>query len=529
MNNRCILSLVIMTLLVPLAAANHVQNANVSGATFSVQFDHDGDNEWWVEVLTKASMGDSVVAMEARPESSHFRGLQQKAQVDGWTKWGPETSFRIPSGDRVMFRAHVLDGPTSAVTTIDSCWFTHPAGVEQCTASPPPPPPGGFDATFTSVRGNEWWVQANVATNGPAITKVDVTLDRGQTFRPLSKQSWGATAWAASYHIVQGTIVQMRATASDGQSELSSCRQWIPPSNTDATIVQCGSTPPPPPDKFDATFSNVRGNEYWMEAVIKANEEVHGVFVYFDCDPNFEPHDMSYHANWGKWALGVRIPAGTRVTMVAFGDHGTDASQGYIWPKATPTSGCPPPPDWPKEGSFADYDLFNDVSGGGASESLRARLHLEFHFAPGEDFGFWTGTCTGTYTHRAADGTVTTQQWTAPSNGYPPVMTRTPRAGMQQPNLLTLPAVEHVDDDCAPDGFQDFTSTVMGTKTVATRGFGTMTLWYTDENDGGAGSEEREIQWETDVGLVIHWERSGRMSGMAQFGGDLIRTDAPLR
>src|SRR5687767_5098 len=91
-------------------------------------------------------------------------------------------------------------------------------------------------------------------------------------------------AWAVSTRIVQGTVVQMRATATDAQTDMSSCRQWIPASNTDATLVACGTTTNPQPTTFDASFSGVKGNEYWVEAVIKANREIYGVFVYFgDC------------------------------------------------------------------------------------------------------------------------------------------------------------------------------------------------------------------------------------------------------
>ncbi|MCA1810850.1 MAG: hypothetical protein LC623_02430 [Halobacteriales archaeon] len=202
------------------------------------------------------------------------------------------------------------------------------------TVQPPPPPPPGFDATFTSVRGNEWWVQANVATSGGTLSKVDVSLNGG-AWMPLAKQSWGG--WAASYHITQGTIVQLRATSSTGATDLSSCRQWIPPPNTDATIVQCGSAPPPPPPGFDATFSGVKGNEWWVQANVAANQPLAGVDARVNCG-TWVPLTLQ---SWGGWAKSFHVPNGAKVDFRARSTGGaTDLSGGYIWPNATPTSAC---------------------------------------------------------------------------------------------------------------------------------------------------------------------------------------------
>jgi hypothetical protein len=193
----------------------------------------------------------------------------------------------------------------------------------------------GFDATFTGVRGNEWWVQAMVNGNGATVGSVDVRLNGGD-WKPLAKQSWGG--WAASYRIVQGTIVQLRATSTAGGTDLSDCYRWIPPSNTDATKVACPTDPDP--DTFDATFTNVKGNEWWAEVVVKANAPVNVVFAYIgSCST--EPADMTFRADWGKWVLGnTRIPPGTKVVFEAHGEGGSERSGGYIWPDATPTTGC---------------------------------------------------------------------------------------------------------------------------------------------------------------------------------------------
>jgi hypothetical protein len=196
------------------------------------------------------------------------------------------------------------------------------------TGSPPPPE---FDATFTGVRGNEWWVQANVAASGGTLAKVDVRLNGGE-WKPLAKQSWGG--WAASYRIVQGTVVQLRATATSGATDLSDCYQWIPPSGQDAAKVSCTSPPPP---GFDATFSGAKGNQWWVQVNVAANQPLAGVDARVNCGSWVALTLQS----WGGWAKSFHVPDGSKVDFRARSTTGaTDTSGGYIWPAATPTSGC---------------------------------------------------------------------------------------------------------------------------------------------------------------------------------------------
>ena len=133
--------------------------------------------------------------------------------------------------------------------------------------------------------------------------------------------------------------MQLRATSTTGAADLSACYKWIPPSGQDAQRVPCPTGPTP--GTFDASYSNVKGNEYWVEVVVTANQPVAGVFAYIgDC--NRDPADMTYRADWGKWVLGnTRVPTGTKVVFEAYSTQGgSDRSGGYIWPYATPTSGC---------------------------------------------------------------------------------------------------------------------------------------------------------------------------------------------
>jgi hypothetical protein len=313
---------------VPFAGANHPQPIHDT----VVVFDHLKGNEWWVEAKVTSSNPDyPVQSVEARVVGSGTGGTMgtgwHHLHLNQWGVWAG--SFHIPPGSLVEFLAY-QSGGMSSVWEQQSCPFTHPAGVEQC-------PGGAFDAAFTGVRGNEWWVQANVATNGPAVQRVDVSVDQG-AWRPLARQSWGPTAWAASYHIPDGSVVRLRATATDGQVDLSSCRQWVPPSGQDAALVDCSAS-----GGFDATFSHVRGNNWWAEAVITANRPINAVLLYIDCGADGkDPADMSYRADWGKWVLGdTFIPTGSKVTLFAIGEGGDETSGGYVWPEGTPTSGCP--------------------------------------------------------------------------------------------------------------------------------------------------------------------------------------------
>lgn len=292
-----------------------------------ISFTNPSGNTGWVQ--TNLYSSTPVIAVEAQVNGGAWKSLTQQA----WCDWA--AAIDAPTGSSVRFRGFFPD-----FTSYTSEAMVWPPGTPP---PPPPPPPPGFDATFTGVRGNEWWVQAQVSATGGTIAKVDVRMNGG-AWKPVAKQSWG---WGSSYHITQGTIVQLRATSGTGATDLSDCYKWLPPANADATKVTCPGTtpppppPPPPPGDFDATFSNVKGNEWWAEVVITANAPVNAVFVYFgDCSA--EPADMSYRADWGKWVLGnTRIPAGTKVVFEAHGGSGSERSGGYVWPNATPTSSCP--------------------------------------------------------------------------------------------------------------------------------------------------------------------------------------------
>jgi hypothetical protein len=185
---------------------------------------------------------------------------------------------------------------------------------------------GTFDATFTGVRGNEWWVQAQVAGNGHTVASVDVRLNGG-AWQPVAKQSWG---WGASYHIAQGTIVQLRATSAGGATDLSSCHRWIPAANTDAAVVTCGGTTTTTGGTFSATFApKAVGNDWWVEVDVSANQPIATV----EAKVNSGAYTALAKQSWGSWAKSMNVPNGSQVTFRATSTGGATAtSQPVAWP-----------------------------------------------------------------------------------------------------------------------------------------------------------------------------------------------------
>ncbi|HEX2065303.1 MAG TPA: hypothetical protein VHI93_00685, partial [Candidatus Thermoplasmatota archaeon] len=265
------------TLLAALLApvqANHVQS---SGGKV-VAFDHKTGNQWWVELL----LGGPDAATVAKAEAMDTGGAWVPLQKKSWGAWA--ASFRIEPGHLVKFRASWSSG-----AAVESCWFTHPAGAEQCSA---PPPPGGFGVSFSNVKGNEWWVEAKAAGSKP-IAQVDARADGG-TWHPLSLRSWGA--WAASFHIPPGSHVQLRARATDGTYGFAP-NGW----------VWTSAAPwPPASQAFDARFENVKGNPGWVQVNVYAapNWGLQGVSFRVDAGPWTPMARQSY----GDWTAKPAVP-----------------------------------------------------------------------------------------------------------------------------------------------------------------------------------------------------------------------------
>ena len=219
------------------ADANHTQT--VSGKT--IVFDHKtGGNQYWVEVALSGASASSVSGVQVQTTQGATFGVWQTMTKNQWGAW--QASFEIRSGDEVRFRASWSDG-----VQVTSCWFSHPGSVERCASDP-------FNADFWLVKGNEWWVQTDVTSSGGKVGAMDVRLNGG-TWKPLDKQSW-TNGRGKSYHIVEGTVVQLRATSTLRATELSNCYKWIAlqTGGQNAAAIPCTSS------AFDAKSASVSGN-----------------------------------------------------------------------------------------------------------------------------------------------------------------------------------------------------------------------------------------------------------------------------
>jgi hypothetical protein len=482
---------------VPPTFADHSQPAQGS----AIVFDHKTGNEWWVEVILTGGASGSASSVQAMDTGGAWTPLTKRS----WGAWA--ASFHIEPGHLVKFRASWSGG-----ASVDSCWFTHPAGVEQCgttsTSTTTTTGSGTFNAPFTGFRGNEWWVQAKVGTDGPAIAKVDVRIAPDGAWKPLTKQTWGTSppSWAASYHFPQGSILQMRATATDGRTDLSSCRQWIPSSGQDAAIVACPGTEPP---AFDATWSNVKGNQYWVEAVVKANAPVQMVLLMIDCDTQHDPGDMVYRADWGKWVIGNQdIPSGSVITMMAYSSSGAmDTSATYLWPQATVTKACPE--YWPQDGSTADVRFRDqlrayDEQGGETLTIWDGLVHTEWHAGQWIDENtfdgnaYWDGTCEQLVSRRAPNGV-----WTNTTQTFD--WDRAPPMGVVPGQTGATVDVEMVGGGCQLETVQ---STVLGRerRTFTLRDSDGDPIPVNAYHAGVSSTGGFEDYWyDTRLGLMLDW------------------------
>ncbi len=179
-------------------------------APTAATFDSRNGNEWWVQVrVTDAD----PTRVQAKDTGDPWKELELK----DWGDWA--RSFHVEPGNDVRFRA-MVDGEW-----LVSCWFTHPAGKapdggETCTAGTPTP--SDFDASFDTPGGNEWWVEVYVDGNEP-LAGVEARDDGGQ-WVALEKKDWGA--WAKSFHVEDGSIVEFRATSTDGDRDISQGYWW---------------------------------------------------------------------------------------------------------------------------------------------------------------------------------------------------------------------------------------------------------------------------------------------------------------
>jgi hypothetical protein len=187
----------------------------------------------------------------------------------------------------------------------------------------PPPPTGEFDVTFTPKSGNEWWIQVGVSAD-QGVRAVDVSINGG-SWRALTLRSWGD--WAASHHAPEGSVVQFRATSSGGATDTSGCYRWT---SGAPTTCPSGGSGGGGGSSFDATFRNVRGNEWWVETDVSVTG---GTLAGVDARVNGGSWIPLEKRSWGSWAKSIHAPSGSTVEFRARSTGGaTDTSGAYAWP-----------------------------------------------------------------------------------------------------------------------------------------------------------------------------------------------------
>lgn len=337
--------------------AEHPQQAG-SRAT---AFDHRTGNEWWVEVI--------VAGAPARVDAREDDGAWTALSLRSWGAWA--TSFHIEPGHRVQFRAAWNDG-----ATVESCWFTHPAGIEQCdgAAPPPPPPVGPFD--FKHGGGNAWWVEAKITPMPDAVE----AMDTNGPWVSLAFKSWGE--WAASFRIEPGHEVRFRAKYAGGAWQ-ESCAFAHP----SGVARSCGVTPPPSGPTY--TFQHGGGNEWWIEAKVAPKPVA---VEAMDTGGAWVPLEFK---SWGEWAASFRIEQNHLVRFRATHADGSKAMScwfthpGGLVYEDQATRSCtsntsresPGVVTWPREGSYVRY--FHDAGDHWPTGSDWSELNVTLRYTNG--------------------------------------------------------------------------------------------------------------------------------------------------
>ncbi len=272
-----------------------------------------GGNDWWIQA--RVSSPADVARVDARVGSGPWVPLVHRS----WGAWA--ASIHAPDGTIVTFRAWGSNG--ASVTSGGYSW-PDASLVAPVPAPPPAPDPAAAAVTFAADPGNAWWVQVRAtAEPGGAVARVDARIVDG-TWHPLTLRSWGA--WAASFHVPDGSLVEFRATGFDGGNTMSGRFRW-----PDAMPVAAPppAAPPSPDPVLAATFTPGGGNEWWVQTAVVADASLAAVEARV-ADGAWRP--LTLRA-WGAWAASIHAPSGSLVEFRATAADGSVAASGpYTWP-----------------------------------------------------------------------------------------------------------------------------------------------------------------------------------------------------
>lgn len=248
-------------------------------------------NEYWMQ---------ANVAGDAKSVTVSVNGRAPVAMQKQW--WGGHTvSTHLGTNSVIELRATYADG------SVASGKFNYPSGTPagsgSSSGSTGGSTGGSSSGSFSNVKGNQWWMQANVAGSPTSVT---VSVNGGSQ-KALAKQSWGA--WTVSTNLGTGTVIELRATYSDGRVATAKY-DW-----------------PTGGSAFDASFSNVKGNRYWVQANVDANQPLAGA----DVRVNGGTWVPMTKQSWGAWAKSVHVPAGAKVEIRARSTSGASEVSGATY------------------------------------------------------------------------------------------------------------------------------------------------------------------------------------------------------
>jgi hypothetical protein len=281
----------------------------------AIGFGPNGDGVWYLDSRTGAKESHVGVG----PWTALRGPVLGNLDGSGRLGWAIPVNTNEKGGG---YRVYVTDAPCRNLAfggwqNRFGCGGTTGGGTPP---PPPPPPPSGFDATFSTNGGNEWWVAVRVDANQP-LAGVDARVNGG-AWRALTKQSWGE--WAASFNVPSGRGNHFQDSATIGATDASGNYLW--PSGTPTS----GGGTPPPPSGFTATWRNVRGNEWWVETDVSASG---GTLAGVDVRVNGGAWTAMTKQSWGSWAKSIHVSPGSNVEFRAKSTTGAfSQSGGYRWP-----------------------------------------------------------------------------------------------------------------------------------------------------------------------------------------------------
>lgn len=185
--------------------------ADESAGGFLARFFGLMGTNWWVESYVDAS--EPVASVEARANGGPWYPLDE-------TQWGSwASSFFVASGSALELRAF-----SSAGEEARSALYSWPDGTVLSVPATDEGPgsTGSMFVEFTRPMGNDWWVEIDVYSSEP-IVEVEARVNGGMWIQ-LGRTAWGS--WASSFFVPSGSLVEMRAHASDGRTARSPIYLW---------------------------------------------------------------------------------------------------------------------------------------------------------------------------------------------------------------------------------------------------------------------------------------------------------------